>query len=85
MDLLTDAWRTLPILYDAEIIETGFGYRPALDHGNPCLSRIPETQASLAIGHYRHGVLLAPASAKVLLDELLEPNSEFDMSPFALS
>ena len=85
MDLLTDAWRTLPILYDAEIIETGFGYRPALDHGNPCLGRIPDTQASLAIGHFRHGVLLAPASAKVLLDELLEPDSEFDMSPFALS
>ena len=83
MDLLTDAWRTFPILYDAEILETGFGYRPALDDGNPLLGRIPETKVSVAIGHFRHGVLLAPASAKVLLDQLLEPHSKFDMSAFA--
>jgi glycine oxidase len=83
MDLLTDAWRTFPILYDAEMIETGFGYRPALDDGNPRLGRVPGTQISVAIGHFRHGVLLAPASAKVLLDQLLEPHPEFDMSAFA--
>lgn len=83
MDLLTDAWRTLPILYDAEIIETGFGYRPALDDGNPLLGRVAETKVAVALGHFRHGVLLAPASAKVLLDELLEPHHEFDMSAFA--
>lgn len=83
MDLLTDAWRTFPILYDAEILETGFGYRPALDDGNPRLGRVPGTKISVAIGHFRHGVLLAPASAKVLLDQLLEPHPEFDMSAFA--
>jgi glycine oxidase len=83
MDLLTDAWRTFPILYDAEIIETGFGYRPALNDGNPLLGRLPQTKVSVAIGHFRHGVLLAPASAKVLLDQLLEPHPEFDMSAFA--
>lgn len=83
MDLLTDAWRTVPSLYDAEIIETGFGYRPALDHGNPCLGMIPNTRTSMAIGHYRHGVLLAPATAKVTLDQLFEPHPDFDMSPFA--
>ena len=83
MDLLTDAWRTFPILYDAVILETGFGYRPALDDGNPRLGRVPGTKISVAIGHFRHGVLLAPASAKVLLDQLLEPHPEFDMSAFA--
>lgn len=83
MDLLTDAWRTCPILYDAEMVETGFGYRPALDDGNPRLGRVPGTKVSVAIGHFRHGVLLAPASAKVLLDQLLEPHPEFDMSAFA--
>ena len=40
-----------------------------------------DTQASLAIGHYRHGVLLAPA-AKGLLDELLSL-TRVDMRPFA--
>ena len=83
MDLLTDAWRTVPSLYDAEIIESGYGYRPALDHGNPCLGKIPNTRTSLAIGHYRHGVLLAPATAKVIVDQLFEPTPEFDMAPFA--
>ena len=54
-------------------IERWAGLRPATPDGAPILGRDPRGPEDLflALGHYRNGILLAPASAAALADEML--------------
>ena len=49
------------------------GLRPATPRGFPCIGAWPETEGLfLNTGHNRNGIVLAPGSARLLLDSILQ-------------
>jgi glycine oxidase len=66
MDLLRDAWRILPGISELELTETSAGLRPALRDHLPAIGGTSVEGLFAATGHYRHGVLLSPVTARLL-------------------
>lgn len=66
--LRAGAMAAVPALEDAPEIERWAGLRPATGDGAPVIGPAPEGPEGLfyALGHYRNGVLLAPATADAL-------------------
>lgn len=59
------------------------GLRPATPTELPCIGAWPETEGLyLNTGHYRNGVLLAPASARLLADIVLQREPPFPADAF---
>lgn len=74
----------MPSLRDFTVTETWAGLRPATADEMPILGPTPTGGYFLATGHYRNGVLLAPATARLLADAI--EGGELPMlSPFHLS
>ena len=71
-ELRAAAVRLIPALAACDIEHHWAGLRPGSPTGIPCIARHPEL-ANLYInaGHYRNGVVLGPASARLLADLLL--------------
>jgi glycine oxidase len=80
--LAAGARRLLPALAHAPVPETWTGLRPRLLHGRPVLARLDDTLV-LATGHFRNGILLAPATADAVLD-LATGRTGGPWAPFAL-
>ena len=59
--LLGEAWRLLPGLDEAPLLECAAGLRPATPDGAPVLDTVDGVH--IATGHHRNGVLLAPVTA----------------------
>jgi glycine oxidase len=77
----------LPALGDAAAapqVEAWAGLRPATTDSLPVLDA-PTANQFLAIGHFRNGILLAPATASVMADLLEGKSPATDLSPFAFS
>lgn len=72
--LLGEAMRLFPPLQDYELVETWWGYRPATPDELPILGPSPLSNLTLATGHHRNGVLLAPATAELIADWVLQSN-----------
>ncbi|HWW97696.1 MAG TPA: FAD-dependent oxidoreductase [Edaphobacter sp.] len=74
----------LPPLADASQLEAWVGLRPATPDGLPLLGALP-TQPNhfLATGHYRDGILLAPATAHVMAQLLSGVPPSIDLTPFS--
>lgn len=71
--LLEAAQRFCPALASAEWLEAWTGLRPATPDGMPILGPWPGLGGYwLALGHFRNGILLAPATADLLTTWLLE-------------
>lgn len=68
--LLAAATKAVPGLKDFTISETWAGLRPATRDERPFLGATPLQGYFLACGHYRNGILLAPATARLLADAL---------------
>ena len=88
MDLLGQAWRLLPSVYELEIAEINVGFRPTLPDHMPAIGPIDLPGAFVATGHYRNGIMLAPATAKYLLEtietgEIPQAIAEFRPARFA--
>lgn len=47
------------------------GFRPATETGEPVIGRVAGTRVWLAYGHYRNGILMAPATAERVAGEIL--------------
>ncbi len=64
--------------------ESWVGLRPCSPDRLPVLgpTRLPGLYA--AIGHFRHGILLAPMTAKVMAELILDGRSSFDLGPFSI-
>jgi glycine/D-amino acid oxidase-like deaminating enzyme len=60
----------VPALRDFTVSETWAGLRPATPDERPFLGATPLQGYVLACGHYRNGILLAPATARLLADML---------------
>jgi glycine oxidase len=72
----------LPPLADAPQLEAWSGLRPATPDGLPLLGALHPNHF-LATGHYRDGILLAPATAHVMAQLLLEEQTSIDLTPFS--
>ena len=70
MDLLRHAWEVLPGLYDLELAEIDVGLRPTVADQLPVIGPVGPDGLFVAGGHYRNGVLLAPATAAHLAEWL---------------
>jgi glycine oxidase len=64
------ARRLLPQLLRSEPDETWIGFRPAVEGGLPALGRTGGSALWLAYGHYRNGILMAPATARRIAAEI---------------
>jgi glycine oxidase len=84
-ELLDFAISWVPELRSAEMERCWAGLRPASADGRPYMGRVPGLEnAFVAAGHYRSGLILAPATA-VLMSQLIRGQQpEFDLSPFAV-
>ena len=70
--LLAFATTLLPVLKNVPMIKHWAGVRPATDDGVPYIGRHPEIQnLSLNAGHFRNGLTMAPTSAQLLVDLVL--------------
>lgn len=84
LDLLLAAWRVLPGIYDLEVTELSVGFRPALRDNLPAIGPSKTKGLFVATGHYRHGVLLAPATARLLVQWLQTCRIPLLLEPFGL-
>ena len=73
------------VLDQFRLVDTWVGLRPCAHDRLPILGSTAIDGLYVATGHFRHGILLAPITAKVMSDLLLTGRSSFDLSPFSLS
>lgn len=74
--LLERAIRLYPQLQHYPIQEFWWGFRPATPDENPILGSSPYQNLTLATGHYRNGILLAPITATLIADLISEQKSD---------
>lgn len=72
--LLQRAIRLYPQLQHYPIIEFWWGFRPATPDELPLLGASPYHNLTLATGHYRNGILLAPVTANLIADAIANQN-----------
>lgn len=80
--LLSRAIRLYPVLRDFPIQEFWWGFRPATPDELPILGASQLRNLTLAVGHYRNGILLAPVTAKLIAEMVLEEKSDLLLESF---
>ena len=71
--LLVAAQNLLPGMEDATFLEARVGLRPATSDGLPIIGQSDSTDRVVyATGHYRNGILLAPLTAKLIADLVID-------------
>ena len=82
--LLAAAMELVPDIGDARVVEQWSGLRPGTPDDRPILGIDPAMSGLVyATGHYRNGVLLAPATAAAVGDLLEGRAPATDLTPFA--
>ncbi|MGA3079329.1 MAG: FAD-dependent oxidoreductase, partial [Bryobacteraceae bacterium] len=69
-DIHARAAELLPRVRSAAKPTAWLGFRPATDDFAPVIGRLGDTCLWLAYGHYRNGILLAPATAARVAEQL---------------
>jgi glycine oxidase len=83
--LLKCARRLVPAVDDAKVVEKWAGLRPGTPDDLPILGADAHVDGLYyATGHYRNGILLAPITAKLLTELILEGKSSIDLQDFAV-
>ena len=82
--LLDAALTAAPALADFTMTESWAGLRPGTPDGLPVLGPTPLANFFLATGHYRNGILLAPATARSIADAV-ESGDVSRLETFALA
>ncbi len=82
-DLWGRAQQILPQLRDMQPVQQWAGLRPASPHNVPTIGRHPDL-ANLYVnsGHFRYGVTMAPASAEILMNDILGQPQVLDVAPY---
>ncbi len=70
--LRNQAIELCPVLSEAPVIESWAGIRPGLQNHAPLLGETCIENLFVASGHYRNGILLAPITADIMADLVLE-------------
>ena len=74
--LLANARKLYPALANWQIEEFWWGFRPGTADELPILGQSACDNLFLATGHYRNGILLAPVTAALLADLILEQKTD---------
>lgn len=81
--LYKKALRLLPEIESKPLIKHWAGLRPASPLNIPTIGRHPIlNNLFINSGHFRYGVTMAPGSAEILLNEIMERPQPFDISPY---
>ena len=84
--LKASAVELLPDLADAEVVGHWAGLRPGSPEGIPYIGAAPDMPGLwLNCGHFRNGLVLAPASCQLFADLLLGRAPIIDPQPYALA
>jgi glycine oxidase len=70
-------------LADARLLEAWAGLRPGTPDGLPILGPTSMPGYFVAAGHFRDGILLAPATAQVMAQVVTGSNPDYDIAPFS--
>jgi glycine oxidase len=81
--ILESALAICPELGGAEVIETWAGLRPGTPDDLPILGPADCEGLWIATGHYRSGILLAPATANLFRNWIVHANSGADVVAFS--
>ncbi|SFL24657.1 glycine oxidase [Paenibacillus sp. 1_12] len=83
-DLFARAVKLLPSLDQAELVSTWAGLRPGTRDGLPFMGTSSHAPGlTIAMGHYRNGILLAPATGRLIKQLILGESTEIDLTPFS--
>jgi glycine oxidase len=78
------ALRYMPILAEAQIVSTWTGLRPGTPDHLPVIGPVPGHERIFACtGHYRHGILLAPATGEAVAAMMAGRPTMVDLSSFS--
>ena len=81
--LLTGAIAVLPAIQSRPITRTWCGFRPGTPDDMPVLGPWPDVEGLfVATGHYRNGILLAPATAALMTQAILGGGTHDLIKPF---
>ncbi|KAB0483438.1 glycine oxidase [Pseudomonas reinekei] len=82
--LKASAVELIPALADAEVVGHWAGLRPGSPEGIPFIGRAPGFDGLwLNCGHFRNGLVLAPASCQLFADVMLGREPIIDPAPYA--
>ncbi len=81
--ILDAAIEIAPGLRDAEIVETWAGLRPDSPDHLPILGPVDLEGLLFATGHFRSGILLAPITAKLIREWVVEKHTSMDCERFS--
>jgi glycine oxidase len=84
LDLLREGWRVLPAIYDLALAEVSVGFRPAVRDHLPVIGAARTRGLYVATGHFRNGVLLAPATAHHLAEWVVSGTAPAALAPFTV-
>jgi glycine oxidase len=82
-ELLREAYRALPEIAELELAEAVAGLRPCAPDNAPLIGASELDGLLVATGHFRSGILLAPATAEAVAAELAGEETEIDVSAFS--
>lgn len=80
--LLSNAIRLYPPIQNFTLQEVWYGFRPATPDELPILGESPYPNLTLATGHYRNGILLAPVTAQAIAQFVLTQKSDSRLAAF---
>jgi len=81
--ILEAAQELVPGLDGAEIVETWCGLRPDTPDHLPIIGPTDIDGLTIATGHFRNGILLAPITARLIADWITERRATFDWEIFS--
>ncbi|MBM3667848.1 MAG: glycine oxidase ThiO [Actinobacteria bacterium] len=81
-ELLREGYRTLPDIAEMELVEVRAGLRPGTPDNSPLIGQGAREGLMIATGHYRNGVLQAPATAAAVAALLVGEEPPFETEPF---
>jgi len=81
--ILDVAFELCPELAESQLLETWAGLRPGTPDDLPILGPSGIEGLLIATGHYRNGILLAPVTAKLMREWIVEERTAFDAEPFS--
>jgi glycine oxidase len=82
-ELLREAYRLIPEIAELELAETNAGLRPGSPDNAPLIGQADEDGLLIATGHFRNGVLQAPATADCIAALLAGEAPPLDLSAFS--